>query len=358
MIQSIHRFIHKTMIKRISITALIITLISIVAIISFIVIRDPLQKKEEPKAPAVRIGISLDTLKEERWKLDKDLIESRIRELGGFPVTFVANGDNQVQSEQIENLITQKVDAIIVVPYNSKGLSQAIDKARNKGIKVIAYDRLIEDTNIDLYISFDSNKVGMLQAEGVISRIKGKNLVYIGGSPTDHNSTLLKEGAMKVIQPKIDSGEIDIIFESFTEKWNPDEAYRMVKELLISGKKIDGLVAANDGTAYGSIRALSEFGLAGKVPVSGQDADLAACQRIVSGTQSVTVYKPIKSLAYKAAELAINLSNNKDTPSNAFTNNGIMSVPSIFIDSILVDKSNINETVIKDGYHSEEDVYK
>ena len=346
------------MIKKIGFTALIIGFIGVVAIVSFLVIKRPWLPKETVKHPAVRIGLSIDTLSTERWQLDRDLIKARIEELGGSVVSLVAGSDDKVQIEQIENFITQKVDAIIVIPHDSKALSKVIEKARNQGIKVIAYDRLIEDTGLDLYISFDSVKVGYLQAEGVISRMTGKNVVYVGGSPTDHNSILLKEGAMKVLQPKIDSGDINLISDTFSENWNADVAYSTVKKLLVAGKKIDGIIAGNDDLAYGSITALSEFGLAGKIPVSGQDANLTACQRIIKGTQSITVYKPIKDIASKAAELTIDLIRENPFTPTSFTENGSMSVPSVFLDSISVDRSNMDETIIKDGLHSRADVYK
>jgi D-xylose transport system substrate-binding protein len=163
---------------------------------------------------------------------------------------------------------------------------------------------------------------------------------------------------MNILQPKIDSGEVNLVINKFTEEWKPEEAYKTIKSYLDSGKKLDAVVAANDGTASGVIRALKEAGLAGKIPVSGQDAELSASQRIVAGTQTSTVYKPIDSLAYKAAEIAVLMAKGQLPETADFLNNGKILVPSYFLEPILVTKKNIMSAIVLSGFHTYEEVYK
>jgi D-xylose transport system substrate-binding protein len=311
-----------------------------------------------PEGKQIRIGLSMDTLKEDRWITDRNLFIQKAEELGASVITLVANGDDDMQIYQIENFIAQKVDVIVVIPHNAELVAPVMEKAKQAGIKTIVYDRLVRNADIDLYISFDSVKVGELQAQGVLSSAGGQgDFVYIGGSPLDNNALLLKEGAMNVLGSKIESGDVKIVFEKFTDDWNPDLAYENIKGYLKTNSQIDGVIAANDGTATGVVRALAEFNLAGKVPVSGQDAELSACQRIIEGTQTMTVYKPIRLLAEKAATLAVDMAKGLDIKTNGTVNNGKIDVPAYLIDSITVTEKNMEETVIKDGYHTREAIY-
>jgi D-xylose transport system substrate-binding protein len=307
-------------------------------------------------APGFRVGLSMDTLKEDRWKTDQDLFTKKVEALGGSVVAFVANGDDQTQISQIENLIAQKVDVLVIIPHNAALVAPIIAEAHKAGIKVISYDRLITEADVDLYVSFDNEKVGEMQAQGVLNVVSKGKFAYIGGAPTDNNSKLLKEGTMKILDPKIKSGDIKIVFDKFTDNWETDIAYKNLKTYLKTGT-VDAVIAANDGTALGVVQALSEKNLAGKVPVSGQDAELSACQRIVQGTQTVTVYKPIRTLAEKAAEIAMDFALNKTVSTNTTVNNGKIEVPSVLLSPILVNKSNLDETVIKDGYHTRAEIY-
>lgn len=308
------------------------------------------------RKPAV-IGFSMGTTREERWFKDRDLFIARAQELGAEVIVTLSDYDVQKQILQIENLITQGVDVIVVIPSDSEKIGEAIDEANKAGVKVIAYDRLIKNSDIDSYISFDNVKVGEMEANSVLSVIGKGKFAYIGGSPTDNNASLLKEGTMNILAPYIASGEISLVVDKFTPEWKPEEAYKTIKEYLSSGKTLDAVIAANDGTASGVIQALKEKGLSGKVPVSGQDAELSAAQRIVAGTQTSTVYKPIKSLAFKAAEIAVALASGQTPEMNRSINNGKIDVSSYLLDPILVDKTNITETIIKDGFHTYEEVY-
>ena len=305
----------------------------------------------------VIIGFSMGTIREERWFKDRDFFIERAQELGATVNVSLSDYDVDKQILQIENMISQGASVIVVIPADSEKIGPAIEKANQAGVKIIAYDRLIKNSNIDLYISFDNIKVGELQAESILSVVNHGNFAYIGGSPTDNNASLLKQGTMNILGPRINNGDINLVVDKLTDDWKPEEAYKTMKNYLNSGKTIDAVIAANDGTASGVIQALKEKGLAGKVPVSGQDAELSATQRIVAGTQTSTVYKSMKALAYKAAEMAIEMANSRTPKTNSSIDNGRNSIPSYFLTPIIVDKTNMADTVIKDGFHTYDEVY-
>ncbi len=314
------------------------------------------QKKVEGPSPVV-IGISQGSTVEERWKTDCELFTKRAKELNAVVKHVISDNDVEKQISQIEGLIKDGVKVIVVIPSDSEKLAPAIAKAREAGVKIIAYDRLIKNSDLDFYISFDNVAVGQMEAESILARVSKGKFAYIGGSPTDNNAFLVKDGSMAVLKPKIQSGDIKLVVDKYMNNWSPEEAYTTIKEYLATGGELDAVVAANDGTASGVIKALTEKGLAGKIPVSGQDADLAACQRIVAGTQTSTVYKPIKALADKAAEMAFVIANGRKAETNSLVNNGKIDVSSYLIQPTIVDKDNIDETVIKDGFHTRESVY-
>ena len=305
----------------------------------------------------VLIGFSLGTTREERWFQDRDLFVQKAQELGATVIVTLSDYDVAQQTTQIENLISQGVSVIVIIPSDSEKIAPAIAEAKQAGVKVIAYDRLIKNSDVDLYISFDNVKVGELQAQSILDVAGRGKFAYIGGAPTDNNSALLKEGAMNILDPKIKSGEVSLVVDEFMTDWKPEEAYKTIKTYLDSGKSLDAVVAANDGTASGVIQALQEKGLAGKIPVSGQDAELSATQRIIAGTQTSTVYKPISSLAYKAAEIAVNMANGQAPETNNSIDNGKIQVPSYFIEPTIVNKENMTQTIIKDGFHTYNEVY-
>jgi D-xylose transport system substrate-binding protein len=302
------------------------------------------------------IGFSLGVYREERWLKDLELFEEKVSELGATPVSLMTE-DIDVQISQIRDLINQNVKVIVIVPSNYEKLAGVISEAKEAGIKVIAYDRLILDSDLDLYISFDSVEVGRMQAQTLLNEVPSGNYAYIGGAPTDNNAYLLREGSMEVLEDKIESGAINIVVDEYSEDWNPSDAYNNIKKYLENGGELDAVVAANDGTASGVIRALEEFGLAGKVPVSGQDAELSACRRLVSGEQTVTVYKPLRAIAHKAAELAVQMAEGEEIQTNSTINNGVKDVPAFYIEPTVVTKETLNETVISDRFYTEEEIY-
>ncbi|MFA5025371.1 MAG: substrate-binding domain-containing protein [Candidatus Shapirobacteria bacterium] len=308
--------------------------------------------------PEIRIGFSLGDLREERWQKDRDFFVAAAKKLGAYVQVTSANSDATLQNTQVENMISQKFDVIVISPYDSEKIAGVVILAHKSNIKVISYDRLIKNAKVDFYVSFDNIKVGNFEAQGIVDVKNSGNFAYIGGAPTDNNSTLLKKGSMDILDPLIKDGSVKLVVDKFMIDWKPEEAYITIKNYLAGGGKLDAIIAANDGTAYGAINALKEFQLDGKVPVSGQDAELSACQRIIQGTQTMTVYKPITALANKAASIAVEMATGKTPIANNETNDGQSEIPSFFIEPILVTKSNIDETIIKDGFHTKSEVYQ
>ncbi|CAM4029592.1 D-xylose ABC transporter substrate-binding protein [Mesobacillus thioparans] len=307
----------------------------------------------------LKIGFSMDTLEEERWPRDRDFFKEAVESLGAEVVIREAKGDDTLQIVQAETLISDGVDLLVIVPHNAEAVATIVNKAHSAGIKVISYDRLVKNSSVDLYISFDNELVGELQAQAITKLVPKGKYVYIGGASTDNNAHLLKKGVFNVLQPFIDRGDIQIVYDQWTENWTPENAFaNMEAALEINNNEIDAVIAANDATAGGVIKALEAQGLEGGIPVAGQDADLAAAQHIVQGTQTMTIYKPIKTLAYEAARAAIKMAGGETITTNRKINNGKLEIPSLFLAPIAVDKSNIDNTIIADGFHLRDEVYE
>lgn len=311
------------------------------------------------KSGKIRIGLSMDTLKEERWQKDRDLFVKKAEELGAEVMVQAADGKDETQVKQAESLLTQGIDVLVVIPHNGEVAASIVEAAKRKNVPVISYDRLIKNSEPDLYISFDNEKVGSMQAQYLVEKAPKGNYILIGGAQTDNNAKMFRAGQMKVLQPLIDKGDIKIVADQWAKDWQPEEALKHTENALTMNKNdVVAVVASNDGTAGGVIQALTAQGLNGKVVVSGQDADLAALQRIVAGSQTMTVYKPVSKLAVRAAEAAVALAKKEKVETNGKVNNGKIDVPSILLEPISVDKKNLDDTVIKDGFQKREDVYK
>jgi len=307
-----------------------------------------------------RIGLSMDTLKEERWQGDRDMFVRQAGQLGAEVFVQSANSDDTRQIHDVEGLLTQGIDVLVIIPHDGAACAKAVEKAHEAGVPVLAYDRLITGCDLDLYLTFDNVKVGELQARLLVERLgSGKKIVRIYGSKTDNNAMLFKQGQDNVLAPLIKSGAIEVAHEDWAQDWRPENAKKIANAAITkAGRGFDAILASNDGTAGGAIQALTEEGLAGKVLVTGQDADLAACQRIVAGTQFMTIYKPLSRLANKAAELAVKLARRQPVVARAEIDNGKIAVPSVLLDVIAVTKDNIGETVIKDGFRTRKEVFK
>ena len=315
------------------------------------------------------IGLSFDTLKEERWQRDRAVFVARSRELGATVIDLSANSNDTQQVRDVESLLTSQVSVLVIVPHNGAAMAKAVGLAHAAGIPVVAYDRLIPDCDLDFYITFDAVKVGAVQAQYLVDHLPTPGhgrIVRMHGAKTDHNSHLMKQGQDKVLEPLIARGDIVVTHEDWVDEWKPENAKRIVNAALSRAQAgaagpagtrpgaagISAILAPNDGTAGGAAQALSEEGLSGQVVLTGQDAELAACQRILAGTQTMTVYKPLSKLATRAAEIAVALASGKPVVARAEIDNGKTLVPAIFIDVIPVDKDNLIATVVKDGFHS------
>jgi D-xylose transport system substrate-binding protein len=274
-----------------------------------------------------------------------------------------ANGDDVRQVSDVQTLITAGVDVIVIAPHNGDAMAKAVRLAHDAGIPVLSYDRLIRNCDLDLYMTFDNFHVGELQAQYLIDALAKigpgkKRIIRLYGAKTDNNAIVFKAGQDKALQPLLDSGAIEVVHEDWVDDWKPENAKKVVNAGINKvGHDFAAILASNDGTAGGAIQALIEEGLAGKVIVTGQDADLAACQRIVAGTQSMTIYKPLTHLAEQAADYAVKLAQRRPVIAAGSYDNGQIKVPSVLLDVIAVTKDNLRGTVIKDGFHKESEVF-
>jgi D-xylose transport system substrate-binding protein len=311
-------------------------------------------------ARAPVIGLSLDTLKEERWQRDRDTFVAAAEKLGATVIVQSANGDDTTQVRDVQSLLSRGVDVLVIVPHNGSAMTRAVRSANDAKVPVIAYDRLILGANIDYYLTFDNVKVGEAQAAYLAARLpagRKARIVRIYGAPTDNNAKLFKQGQDNILDPLIKAGRIEVVHEDWALDWKPENAKKIMNAAVTkAGKDIDAVVASNDGTAGGAIQALIEDGLAGKVLVTGQDADLAACQRILRGTQAMTIYKPLKNLANLAARVAVEVAKGGRPATTSTIDNGVKQVPSIFENVVTVDKDNLASTVIADGFHAAADL--
>lgn len=299
-----------------------------------------------------KIGFSIDDLRLERWARDRDYFVAAAEKQGAKVFVQSADASEQRQIAQIENLISRGVDVLVIVPYNATVLNNAIREAKKAKIKVVSYDRLILNADVDAYISFDNKKVGELQAKGVLAVKPKGNYYLLGGAPTDNNAKMLREGQLAVLQPLIDKGDIKVIGKQWVKDWSPSEAMSIIENALTAnGNKLDAVVASNDATAGGAVQALASQKLDGKVAVSGQDADLAGVRRVIAGTQTMTVYKPLKLIATEAANLSIQLVRGEKPAFNAKINNGFKQVDTRLLEPTLLTKANV-DTVVTDGFYT------
>src|SRR5690606_16744170 len=272
------------------------------------------------------------------------------------------NGDDNRQVADVETLVTARMDVIVIVPHDGRAMARGVEIAHRAGIPVIAYDRLILDSEPDLYLTFDNERVGQLQAQYILDSLRDApkpiRLVRIYGSKTDNNAALFKAGQDAALRDAIASGQVEVLHEDWADDWKPENAKRIMNAAITRhGRNIHAVLASNDGTAGGAIQALREEGIAGKVIVTGQDAELVAVQRIAAGEQAMTIYKPVQNLAVRAAEAAVSLARGRPIIARDAIDNGQVEVPTILLDVVTVTKDNVGDTVVADGFHAREDVF-
>jgi len=306
------------------------------------------------------IGLLMDNTKIDRWAKDRDLFVEKVEDLGGTVIVKVADSDPSVQFQQALELINQQVDVLVIIPVD-KMVSQGIVKtAKKSNIPVIAYDRIIRDCNLDFYVSADNIQIGESQAEYITKSKPTGNYALLTGPESDNNSYQLYLGWMNVLQPLIDKGDISLVNNSFAENWAEEDGYKMMKRLIDDGIQVDAVITGADVLAAGVVNALHDANMDGKVLIAGQDADLTAIRNIVFGNQTITIYKPLESMAFNAAIAAVNMAKGKDPAENmgVTVNNGHHLVPAILLEGQVVNKQNIRMTVISEGFVAEQEVFE
>ena len=319
-----------------------------------------------PPAKA-KIGLSFSDFATERWPRERDEMSKILKAAGYDVLVQEANHDAKLQNDQVKNMVTQGAKVIIAVAEDGDALATAVDDVAKKGVKVIAYDRLIKSARIAAYVSFDNVDVGRNQARGVLAVKNSGNFVLMGGSPTDNNAHLFRQGQMEVLDPLIKAGKIKVVADQWVENWDPANAKKLMENILTAtGKKFDAVVASNDGTALGALEAMKTAGMVGKVPISGQDATEAGCNSIARGELTVTILKDTRKLTPLACELAGKLVKGEAltglVPTSLASLTGDKTktgnVPCEFLKVFQVTKTNLKKLVVDSGFQSYEGVYK
>lgn len=314
------------------------------------------RENEDGEEEKIQIGMSFDSFVIERWQRDRDVFVSVAKELGAEVNVQNANGLAQEQKKQIDYFIQKGMDVIVIIAIDPDSLQDSVKKAKDAGIKVVSYDRLIDNADVDLYISFDNEMVGDMMARALVKEgIAGGSVVMIGGSPTDNNVPMV-EGAFKKVMAE---NNVTILDSVHADNWRAEAAAAYIYENTAKVAQTDAIMCGNDDLATQAVRALAERRQAGNILVVGQDADLAACQRIVEGTQVMTVYKPVERLATRAAEEAVALARGEEITGDDVTviESGQYRIPYIGLEPISVNRDNIDEVIIGSGFHLKEDVY-
>lgn len=311
--------------------------------------------KEEHK---IQIGLTVDSFVIERWIRDRDVFVATARELGADVNVQDAGADAEEQISQIEYFISKQVDVIVVIARDYGVLSDVVQKAQNAGIPVISYDRMINNANTDFYISFDNRKVGEIMAQALIDAIpQGGDIFMIQGSSSDNNVKMLKEG----FDDTLEDTNLNVVYEANCDGWTAELAVGYVEEALEKYPHVKGIMCGNDDIASQVVQVLAENQLAGNVVVIGQDGDLAACQRIVEGTQYMTAFKSIEDLAREAAKYAVEIGSGREASElegvTEKVNDGTYDIPSKVLDPIAVTRENIDEVIIDGGFHRRDEVY-
>ena len=293
------------------------------------------------------VGVSWSNFQEERWRTDEAAMVAQLEALGAQYVSADAQGSAEKQISDIESLIAQGVNALIVLAWDADAVLPAVEKAKAEGIPVVGYDRLIEMEGV-FYLTFDNVEVGRMQAQAVFDVQPTGNYVFIKGSSTDPNADFLHAGQLEVLQAAIDSGAIAVVGEQYTDGWKPEVAQQNMEQILTAtNNQVDAVVASNDGTAGGVVAALTAQGLEGIVPVSGQDGDHAALNRVALGTQTVSVWKDARALGKAAATIAVALARGEAPEGTVEWSGGPKGIvmQSVLLAPVPITRDNLNEVI-------------
>ena len=304
------------------------------------------------------IGLSLPSRREDRWRRDLGVMVQEARNRGFLLKHRMANNDQEEQNRQVEELLDEGIDVLMLTAHDTGAVAGLIGKVRERGVKVLVYDRIVNDCEYELYMGFDSVKVGVLQGEWITKKVPRGRYVVMSGAPTDDNAALFRSGVDQILKPFIERGDIKVVMDRAVTDWDPAVAERIVGEALsLDGGGIDAIVAPNDGTAGGAIAALAARGLAGKIPVTGHDGDAKAAERVVAGTQGMTVLKDTRLLGRESLRLAVRMARGaslEGVPGIRMHPNGKTSVPMVLIKPMLVDADNVQKELYDSGYLSTE----
>jgi D-xylose transport system substrate-binding protein len=320
-------------------------------------------------ADKVRIGFLLKTMQEERYQRDKAAFLAKAKDLGAEVVFDSANNDEQAQLAAFENMLSRGAQAVVLQPVNTGTAGSMVALAHRSGVKVIGYDAMLVNGPLDAMVMQDSWAVGKLQAEAMVAWLKAKygsvkgNVALVRGQSGDSNANTMSSGVLEVLKA---NPELKLVADQSHEGWSPDKAMATTENLLTkSGNKIDAVICNNSGMARGVIAALDAQGLASadKIFVAGSDADLVNIQYIAQGKQAVDIWKKINPLAESAAEIAVRLATNPDKDPKSLIkvdrmiNNGAVDVPTLVTEVVLVDKNNLDQTIIAEGFYTHQQVY-
>jgi D-xylose transport system substrate-binding protein len=324
-----------------------------------------------------KVGLSFSDFATERWKNEEVLMRKLLEEKGYEVISQEANHDTKLQNDQIDNMVSQGVKGLIVVAEDGDAAVTSVDKAAAAGVKVIAYDRLIKTDKISAYLSFDNVEVGRQQGLGVMSALgvdggtwttdNPAKVVMLGGSPTDNNAVLFRQGQMEIVQPYVDQGVVTLVADQWVDNWDAANALKIMENILTAqNNEIDGVVASNDGTALGALQAMKAQGLAGKVPISGQDATADGSNSIVKGELTVSILKDIRNLSPLAVDVMDKLLKgesvegikNFSLAELTLDESKTGEVPCVFLEVQQVNKDNVYDLVVKSGFQSYDDVYR
>lgn len=303
------------------------------------------------------IGLMLDDTRIKRWPIERDIFVAAAKKRGATVDVKWANGDEKVQLQQFQSLVDSKVAVIVIVPVNGVNgvlFKEAVAKAHAAGVKVMGYDRMLMNTDLDAYVGSNLTEVGRMQAEAVLKVAPKGNYFLLGGAAdTNPNAKVLRAAHIKVLQPSVDKGDIKIVGSEWVKNWDASIAVEIINKAFEDKLIIDAVVASSDGTAGGVIEVLKARGLEGKIPVSGQDAELEACKRIVRGTQTMTVFKRLKDMAEMAADVAFTLASGKEPEYNGKQNNDFKDVNARLTQPTLITKENMS-LLVDEGLYTKE----
>ena len=355
-----------------------ITLFTLLIVTAMLAACGPSASAPAASSGKIKVGLSFSDYATERWPVEAAQMTQLLQKDGYQVEVQEADHDVKLQNDQIDNMVAGGVKGLIVIAEDGAAAATAVDAAAKAGVKVIAYDRLIKTTSISAYLSFDNVEVGKQEALGVMTALglpgstvwtkdNPAKVVMSGGSPTDNNAVLVRQGQMSVVQPYVDSGVVKIVADQWVDNWDPAKAESMMENILTAQQnKIDAVVASNDGTALGELQAMAAQQLAGKVPISGQDATADGCNSIVLGQQTVTVFKDTRLLAPKAVDMidalikGQALTGLKSYDLTTLTGDKTLtgSIQAAFLPVVQVTKANVYDVVVKSGFQAYDKVYR